>query len=80
MIWHQPVPGPDGVFALTEMKHPCVNGCSGWFQLPAAERGSIVDPDADDLTAGNVATVNLQHRTDWSRPVVAPDDLRRPSI
>ena len=46
MTWQQPVPNPDGTLTLTEMSHPCVNGCSGWFKVPAAERGSVVTPDA----------------------------------
>ncbi|MDX3663738.1 hypothetical protein PV646_41195 [Streptomyces sp. ID05-26A] len=74
MTWQQPVPGPGGALSLTEMRHPCVNGCAGWFKLPAAERGTVVDAGAAEVTeAGNVAAANLDHRTDWSRP--APPDL-----
>ncbi|WP_434443101.1 hypothetical protein [Lentzea sp. E54] len=75
MTWRQPVPGPDGVFTLTEMNHPCVNGCSGWYRLPAAESGTVVDPAAaDELTAGNVAAANQDHRTEWFRPALPPAD------
>lgn len=77
MTWQQPVPGPDGALVLTEMNHPCVNGCSGWFKVPAAEQGIVVGPDlAEQATASNVAHVNLEHRTDWSRPVPPPHDHR----
>lgn len=81
MTWQQPVPGPDGTLTLTEMNHPCTNGCSGWFKLPAAERGNVVIPDAANaLTAGNVAIVNHEHRTEWFRPVSPPDDHRATPI
>ncbi|WP_189160570.1 hypothetical protein [Lentzea pudingi] len=73
MTWQQPVPGQDGVLALTQMSHPCVNGCSGWYRHPAAESGNVVDP-ADELVAGNVAHVNQDHRTDWTRPAARPLD------
>ncbi|MFI6100861.1 hypothetical protein ACIA8G_35375 [Lentzea sp. NPDC051213] len=74
MTWQQPVPGPDGALILTEMKHPCVNGCSGWFKVPAAECGNVVAPDAANaLRAGNVASVNQEHRTEWFR-AVGPDN------
>lgn len=77
MTWQQPVPGPDGALTLTEMNHPCVNGCSGWFKVPAAERGNVIAPDAANaLTAGNVASVNQEHRTEWFRPVSPPNDHR----
>lgn len=74
MTWQQPVPGPDGTLTLTEMNHPCTNGCSGWFKVPAAERGPVVASDA--LTAGNVASVNHEHRTEWFLPVPPPVDHR----
>lgn len=75
MTWQQPVPGPDGALTLTEMSHPCVNGCSGWYQLPAAESGTVVDPTATgECAAGNVASVNQEHRTEWFRPVLPPGD------
>ncbi|SES00747.1 hypothetical protein SAMN05216188_11976 [Lentzea xinjiangensis] len=72
MTWQQPVTGPDDALTLTEMNHPCVNGCSGWFKLPAAERGTVVDPD-EETEAGNVAVANQEHRTDWSR-LAPPQD------
>ncbi|ANZ39662.1 hypothetical protein BBK82_30085 [Lentzea guizhouensis] len=65
MTWMQPVPGPDGM-TMTEMSHPCVNGCSGWYRMPAAETGLVVDEEG--RPAGNVAQANTDHRTDWSRP------------
>lgn len=69
MTWQQPVPGQDGVLALTEMSHPCINGCSGWYRLPAAETGNVVDSTAaGELVAGNVAHANHDHRTEWFRP------------
>jgi hypothetical protein len=67
ITWQQPVAGPDGTLMLTEMNHPCVNGCSGWFRLPAAERGTVVGPAAE-ADASNVVAANQEHRTDWSRP------------
>lgn len=74
MTWQQPVPGPDGALVLTEMNHPCVNGCSGWFKVPAAEQGTVVGPGpVEQATAGNVAHANLEHRTEWSRPVPPHD-------
>ncbi|MEV6714647.1 hypothetical protein AB0M48_21740 [Lentzea sp. NPDC051208] len=73
MTWQQPVPGPDGSLVLTEMNHPCVNGCSGWFKLPAAERGTVIEPGTAKMTgAGNVAVTNLEHRTEWTRPMPPP--------
>ncbi|WP_189160592.1 hypothetical protein [Lentzea pudingi] len=74
MTWQQPVPGPDGGLALTEMTHPCVRGCSGWFRLPAAERGNVIDDPgaAEVIEAGNVAMANLEHRTEWTRPTPPP--------
>ncbi len=81
MAWQQPVPGPDGALVLTEMNHPCVNGCSGWFKIAAAEQSTVVDPDpADPVTAGNVAHANLEHRTEWFRPVPPYDDCGEPPI
>ncbi|MDX8141436.1 hypothetical protein OG205_09755 [Lentzea sp. NBC_00516] len=75
MTWQQPLPGPDGALALTEMNHPCVNGCSGWFKLPAAERGNVVTAGTAERTTGNnVAQANLEHRTEWFRPLPPPDD------
>ena len=71
MTWQQPVPRPDGAFLLTTMNHPCVNGCAGWFKLPAAERGTVVAPEA---TPGNVAVANQEHRTEWHRSAPPPDD------
>jgi len=73
MTWQQPVPGPDGALMLTEMNHPCVNECSGWFRVPAAERGNVIDPGpADSITVSNVARANSEHRTEWSRPLPSP--------
>ncbi|WP_170155167.1 hypothetical protein [Lentzea atacamensis] len=80
MTWQQPVPGPDGALCLTEVSHPCVQGCSGWFKLPAAEHGAVVDPGAAEVTAGNVAVANANHRTDWSRPALLPDDSPQPPV
>jgi len=37
MVWQQPEPSPTG-FVLRERSHPCTNGCSGWWRVPAAER------------------------------------------
>lgn len=71
MAWQQPVPGPDGRWSLSQVEHPCVNGCSGWWRPPAAERGGMLDPGAGITAGGNVAQVNQQQRTDWSR--VTPD-------
>ncbi len=68
MTWMQPVRNADGEITLTEMSHPCVNGCSGWYRLPAAEAGLVVDESRESPAAGNVAQANLDHRTDWSRP------------
>ena len=79
MTWQQPVPGPDGALVLTEMNHPCVNGCSGWFKLPAAEQITVVaSGPADPVTTGNVAHANLEHRSEWFRPV-PPHDRRAES-
>jgi hypothetical protein len=44
MTWQQPVAGVDGRWSLRQLEHPCVNGCSGWWQLPAAEHGGMLDP------------------------------------
>ncbi|MGZ3146341.1 hypothetical protein ACVDFE_30980 [Lentzea chajnantorensis] len=74
ITWQQPVPGEDGAFVLTEMNHPCVNGCSGWRRLPAAESGTVVDPDGGGPAAGNVADANRTHRTEWFRPTSSGDD------
>jgi hypothetical protein len=41
MVWQQPVPGPDG-YVLRQVSHPCTNGCSGWWKLPAAERSDVI--------------------------------------
>ncbi|MEU7478205.1 hypothetical protein AB0A63_19630 [Lentzea sp. NPDC042327] len=68
MTWMQPVPGADGGMTLTEMSHPCVNGCSGWYRAPAAEAGLVLDGGRDAPAVGNVAKTNLHHRSDWSRP------------
>ncbi|WP_439657583.1 hypothetical protein ACSHWB_35045 [Lentzea sp. HUAS TT2] len=69
MFWRQPVSGQDGVLELVEMSHPCVDGCSGWYQLPAAESGNVVDTTTTAGPAtGNVAAANQIHRTEWSRP------------
>ena len=69
MTWQQPVAGPDGAFVLTEMSHPCVNGCSGWCRLPSAEGGNVIDlAGSPGRTVGNVAEVNQSHRTEWFRP------------
>lgn len=71
MTWWQPVAGLDGALTMTQMSHPCVNGCSGWFKIPAAELGNVVNPrPGDGPDTGNVARANLHHRTDWSRPPV----------
>ncbi|MCS7482852.1 hypothetical protein ACFFQW_40935 [Umezawaea endophytica] len=59
MSWQQPVPGPHDLMVLTEMSHPCVRGCSGWWKLPAAEQAGLVELDGDSAV-GNVARVN-QH-------------------
>ncbi|MFS8105150.1 hypothetical protein LFM09_49475 [Lentzea alba] len=67
MTWQQPVPSPGGGWSLSQVDHPCVNGCSGWFQMPAAESGGIVDPGSGIGTGGNVAQANQQLRTDWSQ-------------
>lgn len=67
MTWQQPSPGPDGKMILTEVSHPCVQGCSGWWKLPAAEQVDVVEPDTDS-TVGNVAQANGYHRTEWSQP------------
>jgi hypothetical protein len=73
MTWQQPVPGPDGVLSLTELSHPCVNGCSGWYQLPAAESGTVIDRAVSPgRAAGNVARANQEHRTEWFRPPLQP--------
>lgn len=73
MTWQQPVPGPDGALMLAEIDHPCVNGCSGWFRVPAAELVNVIDPSpADSTAAGNVARANSEHRTEWSRPLPSP--------
>lgn len=75
MTWQQPVPGPDGVLTLTEMSHPCVNGCSGWFKLAIAEQGNVISPGTGDSTLpGNVARANSEHRTEWFRPAQLPKD------
>ncbi|MET9226398.1 hypothetical protein [Lentzea sp. NPDC003310] len=66
MTWRQPTAGPDGVFRLVEMSHPCVNGCSGWYRLPAAERADVVDGPSGEI--GNVARANAEHRTEWFLP------------
>ncbi|MDX8037212.1 hypothetical protein SK803_44065 [Lentzea sp. BCCO 10_0856] len=68
MTWQQPMAGPDGQWALSQVDHPCVNGCSGWWQLPAAEHGGILDRDTGINAGGNVAQANEQVRTDWSMP------------
>ncbi|WP_157528218.1 hypothetical protein [Nocardia sp. NRRL S-836] len=34
VAWQQPVPGLDGALVLTEMSHPCVNGCSAGTGCP----------------------------------------------
>ncbi|PRY42260.1 hypothetical protein CLV43_10490 [Umezawaea tangerina] len=41
MTWLQPEP-EDGGYVLREVGHPCTNGCSGWWRVPAAERGDSV--------------------------------------
>ncbi|TWP53999.1 hypothetical protein FKR81_00020 [Lentzea tibetensis] len=64
MTWQQPLPGPDGELRLTEMSHPCVNGCSVWWKVPAAERGDVVD-SGTGTTEGNVAQANQEHRSEW---------------
>lgn len=75
MTWQQPVPGPDGALALSEMSHPCVNGCSGWFRLPAAESATIIDSAMPvERMTGNVADANKDHRTEWFRPAVPPSE------
>lgn len=77
MTWVQPAPDLEGALTTTRMSHPCVNGCSGWFKAPAAEAGNVVDSRGDAPAVGNVARANLQHRTDWSRPVTPQHDGRR---
>ncbi|GHH32547.1 hypothetical protein GCM10017774_13620 [Lentzea cavernae] len=74
ITWQQPVPGENGALVLTEMNHPCTNGCSGWYRLPAAESGTVLDPDGDRPAAGNVADANHNHRTERFRPGSPPDD------
>ncbi|MEV6236731.1 hypothetical protein [Lentzea sp. NPDC051838] len=70
MTWQQPVPGPDGMFRLVEMRHPCVNGCSGWFKVPVAEQGDVLAAESSvPGMCGNVAQVNSEHRTEWFRPL-----------
>jgi len=79
MTWQQPVAGADGRWSLSQVAHPCVNGCSGWWQLPAAERGGVLDPGTGIGTGGNVAQVNQQSRTDWSQaPRRGPGPLTEP--
>lgn len=77
ITWQQPAPGPCGALELTEMNHPCVNGCSGWFKIPAAERGNVISAGAVDIAPGNVAVSNTNHRTEWFRPVPPSDGLVR---
>ncbi|MEV6716252.1 hypothetical protein AB0M48_29905 [Lentzea sp. NPDC051208] len=74
ITWQQPVPGENGALVLTEMSHPCVNGCSGWYRLPAAESGNVIDPASERPAAGNVADANQTHRTEWFRPAPPPDE------
>lgn len=66
MTWQQPLAGPDGRWSLHQAEHPCVNGCSGWWQLPAAESGGVLGPGNGVMSGGNVAQANEQLRTDWS--------------
>lgn len=41
MAWMQPLL-ENGTWVLREMSHPCPEGCSGWWKLPAAEQGGVV--------------------------------------
>ncbi|MCO1576191.1 hypothetical protein M8C13_10525 [Crossiella sp. SN42] len=43
ITWSQPVPQADGSFRFAELSHPCTQGCSGWWKLPAAQRGRVVE-------------------------------------
>lgn len=43
ITWNQPIPQADGSFRFAELSHPCTQGCSGWWRLPAAQRGRIVE-------------------------------------
>lgn len=72
ITWQQPVAGPGGRWTLTQMSHPCVNGCSGWFRAPSTERGMIVGPGA---APGNVAGANQAHRTEWFLPAEPRRDI-----
>jgi hypothetical protein len=74
MTWQQPIPGPDGAWTLTQMSHPCVNGCSGWWKAAAAEQDIVVEPDGTPMAAGNVAQANQQQRTDWLLPTFPARD------
>lgn len=62
ITWQQPVHGENGALVLTEMSHPCVNGCSGWYRLPTAESGNVINPASDGPAAGNVADPNQHYR------------------
>jgi hypothetical protein len=42
IVWTQPVP-VSGSYELREMRHPCINGCSGWWHPRSAEQERVVE-------------------------------------
>lgn len=48
MRWQQPMPDEQGRTILREMEHPCPAGCGGDWKHPHAERGRVVESDAND--------------------------------